>query len=148
MNPEYSSPQGVNYPQVGNYPAKTEHEIGPSIQQPVIIQDQPQMIPVHEPSPRDVKIAVDDHRHHNAEDKIPVVSRTMAMIILIMNIFLPGWGTVVLGFLSPHHTTYFILIGLLQFILVGLIIGWVWAIITGVKTWNKASRHHEENYAY
>jgi hypothetical protein len=129
MNPE-------RYPQI------------PTIQQPPQYQD-PQVIVIEDH--RSVPIYESEshhhsHKHHESwDDRIPVVSKLCALIILLLNIFLPGWGTIVLGIISPHHTSFFILIGFLQFILTGIIIGWVWSIITGVKVWIKASNHNINN---
>jgi hypothetical protein len=80
-----------------------------------------------------------DHSHSDSHhSKIPVISTTWAILILILNIFLPGWGTVALLCFSTHHKLYFLLLGLLQFLLLCLIIGWVWAIITSVQVLKKS----------
>lgn len=81
---------------------------------------------------------------HDKHERIPVISKTCAIILLIVNILLPGWGTVFLAAFSPH-TGYFILIGLLQFLLAGFIIGWIWAIYTSMQVLYK-SKHHSHTH--
>ena len=132
---EYSSHQERNY-NLANEPYE-----GPTFQQPAMIQQPHSTVPVVSDQNAVHNKAV--HMHHSEEDKIPIVSKTLAVIILFMNIFLPGWGTVLLGFISEHHTTYFVLIGLLQFILTSIIVGWIWAIITAAKVWSKAFSQNE-----
>lgn len=65
---------------------------------------------------------------------IPRVDPCTALIILLLNIFFPGWGTVVLGCVGYNaNCCKFLLLGILQFLLVPVIlIGWIWAIITGI----------------
>jgi hypothetical protein len=88
---------------------------------------------IQEPAQIVYTVPIQEHHHPYNGCKIPVLSKTCAIIILIINIFIPGWGTMILGCYSDHHMGYFILKGLLQFLLAGLIVGWVWSIITGVK---------------
>ncbi len=111
------------------------------MEQPVVISQYPNDIPPQ--YPKEVNVNVHHVHHYEEESKIPCLSKSWAIIILIMNIFLPGWGTIVLGCLSEHHSSYFILIGFLQFLLAGIIIGWIWAIITGVKVLNKSASDYE-----
>ena len=70
--------------------------------------------------------------------KVPVVSTECAIIVLIINILLPGWGTMLLGCISDHNCGYFFVIGLIQFFLTVLLIGWIWSIITGIKCLRKS----------
>jgi hypothetical protein len=113
------------------------------IEQPGAISQSPNEYPPQYQPPKEVNVNVHHIHHYEEESKIPCLSKTWAIIILIINIFLPGWGTIVLGCLSEHHSSYFILIGFLQFLLAGLIIGWIWAIITGVKVLNKSASNYE-----
>ena len=86
-----------------------------------------------------VPIIVNQENYYEEDhSKIPRMSTCCAVILLFVNIFLPGWGTVALMCFSNHHKCYFLLIGLLQFILISIIIGWVWAIITSVQVIKKS----------
>lgn len=104
--------------------------------------NQPNIVIIEHQDPhnvRDVPIIVGRDGHPEYEhSKIPIISTSCAVILLIVNIFLPGWGTVALMCFSHHHKIYFLLIGLLQFLLTCIIIGWVWAIITSVQVIKKS----------
>ena len=64
---------------------------------------------------------------------IPHVNSCMALIILIINIFLPGTGTMLTGCCGTGaNCCAFLLLGILQFLLFPLLIGWVWSICTGI----------------
>lgn len=63
--------------------------------------------------------------------EIPSTTQVIAIILLIVNIFLPGWGTFVMGFLNGVKTKT-ILVGIVQFFTAFLIIGWVWSIWWGI----------------
>mmetsp|Transcript_9548 Transcript_9548/g.10559 ORF Transcript_9548/g.10559 Transcript_9548/m.10559 type:complete len:86 (+) Transcript_9548:42-299(+) len=60
-----------------------------------------------------------------------VKSKVWVWIILILNIVLPGVGTMVAGCIYKCHRKS-IIIGLLQLLLFPFIIGWVWSVIWGV----------------
>jgi hypothetical protein len=63
----------------------------------------------------------------------PRLTKANAVVILLLNIFFPGLGSVIMGCISPGAEG-FICIGILQFFLVPLfLIGWVWSIITGLN---------------
>ncbi len=62
------------------------------------------------------------------KDMIPVVNKTYAVIILVLNIFFPGFGTMAMGFYLYQN----FVIGILQFVLSFCIIGWIWSVIWGV----------------
>ncbi|CAM9819892.1 unnamed protein product [Ascophyllum nodosum] len=59
----------------------------------------------------------------------PTVSEILALIIFVMNIFLPGVGTIIVGLLACSCEIF--IVGILQTITAGLIIGWVWSIWWG-----------------
>ena len=61
----------------------------------------------------------------------PVLQVGLALAILILNIFLPGIGTIVMGCVGNNSASW-ICIGICQMFLVFLVIGWIWAIITGI----------------
>lgn len=60
----------------------------------------------------------------------PVLEMPVAAVVLIANILVPGLGTLIAGIMAKQK-----LIGraVLQFILWIVIIGWIWAIVTGVQ---------------
>ena len=65
----------------------------------------------------------------------PKVESSMGLIVLILNIFFPGWGTVIAGVLTQEaeKKTPAIIVGILQFILAYFLIGWFWSIWWGFK---------------
>lgn len=81
--------------------------------QPVVIMQQQQ------PAPKPKKKAA--------------IDSDMAMIILIVNIITPGLGTMVAGCADSENCCKWTCLGFLQMLLAPLIIGWVWAICTGVE---------------
>lgn len=60
----------------------------------------------------------------------PVLSVPEAAAVLIVNILLPGVGTIVAAVIGQKKI---IGRGIAQFFLTIIIVGWVWAIITGVQ---------------
>ncbi|KAI0558406.1 SPEC3/Stum [Gracilaria domingensis] len=62
-----------------------------------------------------------------------------ANIVLIINVFAPGVGTIIAGCLGTHGGTA-ICIGLLQLLLFPVIIGWIWALI-----WSLALRREAKH---
>lgn len=66
----------------------------------------------------------------------PVLETPMAAVVLIVNILVPGLGTLIAGILAHQK-----LIGraVAQFLLAIVIVGYVWAIITGVQALINAS---------
>ena len=66
----------------------------------------------------------------------------MVIIILIINIFLPGIGTMIISCLGEKHSYSFIWIGILQFMLAPLLCGWIWSIFTGYQLLKSSN----ENY--
>jgi len=68
----------------------------------------------------------------NSKNDYPILGKTLALIILILNIFFPGLGTMIMGCSSESCGKWFCY-GLLQSLLAPLIIGWIWAICTGIK---------------
>lgn len=55
----------------------------------------------------------------------PKVNKTTALLVLIINIFAPGLGTVIAGFLDARGlNAKLILYGIIQLIVI--VIGWIW----------------------
>ena len=69
--------------------------------------------------------------------QMPVLETSIAVVVLVVNIFLPGIGTIVAGVVGKHKM---IGRGVVQFLTWWLIVGWVWAIITGVQCLTNAKR--------
>lgn len=55
-----------------------------------------------------------------------------SLVILVINIFMPGVGTIISAFLSDNRETLTILIGVAQLVTSAVIFGWIWAIIWSV----------------
>ena len=55
--------------------------------------------------------------------------------MFVVNILLPGVGTLVAGIKSERNTT--MVIGVLQFLLAFLIVGWIWSIYWGWLIYKK-----------
>jgi hypothetical protein len=72
------------------------------------------------------------------KDVIPITTPITAYLILILNIFLPGVGTMWMACAGDKFIGINILHGLLQIITAWLIIGWVCAILWGVLCVNRA----------
>ncbi len=73
-------------------------------------------------------------------DNVPTVERSpMGILCLILNILLPGIGTIVAGVVAKGNLARDIIIGLLQFFTSGIIIGWIWSIVWGVLIFKKSS---------
>lgn len=81
---------------------------------------------------------------------IPAVSECGALIVLILNIFWPGLGTVILGLIGYQaNCCAFFCLGLLQFILAPvLLIGWIWAICTGCSAMRVAAQPPQNAAVY
>ncbi len=81
-------------------------------------------------------IIVEERRepiYHDVKmNKYPIVSTKFAVLILFINIFLPGIGTLIISCIS-NDPGYFILFGLGQILTAWIIVGWVWALFTSLK---------------
>ncbi len=72
-------------------------------------------------------------------ETIPSVSTCMAGLVLIINIFLPGLGTLLLACLGPSFTcTTQTCVGILQILTAPFIIGWIWSIYWGILACSKS----------
>ena len=65
----------------------------------------------------------------------PKVESNMAIIILLVNFFFPGIGTLLAGIMTQEteKKNPAIIVGIIQFILASFLIGWLWAIYWGYK---------------
>jgi hypothetical protein len=72
-------------------------------------------------------------------DNIPTTSKVVGIIILILNIFFPGVGTMLLACIGGSFVVEHLVIGLLQFFTAFLIIGWIWSIYWGILVMQKSN---------
>lgn len=72
--------------------------------------------------------------------QVPSVPKATGLLVLILNIFLPGTGSILAGLQANSSSCVFI--GVIQFFLFGLLFGWIWSIWWGVLIYNK-SKYHE-----
>lgn len=74
------------------------------------------------------------------KNNIPSMNVVLAIVILCINICLPGIGTICFICLGGGaNWTEHLIVGLLQFVLTFLLIGWVWSICWGVFAVMKSS---------
>ena len=72
------------------------------------------------------------------EDPYPVLSIPMAWLILIVNIFFPGVGTIVVGCMGVENPGYFFCWGIFQLLTAFFLLGWILAIQTSIALILKA----------
>ena len=73
------------------------------------------------------------------KEDIPVLPRGVAIILIIMNIFIPSSGTLLLACLGNEFKPTQIIVALLQFLLTGILIGWIWSVWWGILIVEKSS---------
>lgn len=61
----------------------------------------------------------------------PIVKREEALIVLLINLFVPGVGTIAAGIMGDKPL---IGRGIAQLVLALIIVGWIWALITSLQT--------------
>jgi hypothetical protein len=76
-----------------------------------------------------------DYRAHRSNQQVPTLDTNWGTGMLIVNIFLPGVGTLVAGIKSERNTT--MVIGVFQFLLAFIIVGWIWSIYWGYLLYKK-----------
>ena len=75
------------------------------------------------------------------ERSICKVDRNMGVIILLLNIFFSGAGTIVAGILTggTFQVINNIIVGFLQLLLFPYcLLGWIWSIYTGILIYKKS----------
>jgi hypothetical protein len=111
-NNNYQAPlNNTNNP---NYPAAMQHHH--TTNTVVLQQQQPTIIIIEKSS-------------------YPSVNKCLAIIILLLNCIIPGFGTILMG-CSSQNCGEWLCTGILQFLLCPLLIGWIWSICTGLKCLN------------
>ena len=67
------------------------------------------------------------------QDSIVKVDKTMAIVLLILNIFFPGLGTLINACMGDGGVVGDqIIVGILQWLTAICIFGWIWAIWWGI----------------
>jgi len=68
--------------------------------------------------------------------QVPTLQTGLAIGMLIVNVIVPGLGTLITGIMTGKP-----LIGraIAQFLLAFIVVGWVWSIVTGVQLLSNAS---------
>eukprot|EP00347_Sterkiella_histriomuscorum_P018022 403347084 len=81
------------------------------------------------------------------DDKsINATSSGIALACLILNIFIPGMGTILNAGVG-YRVCPGVLYGILQFLLTPLfLIGWIWSIVYGIRCIQIAERKHSDGY--
>ena len=75
----------------------------------------------------------------NWQSSIPSMSKGMATILLIINIFFPGLGTMISACAGGGNMiTDQLIVGILQWFTAGCLVGWIWAIWWGFLMMGKA----------
>ena len=80
-----------------------------------------------------------------SEEDINPTNAAMASVCLILNIFLPGFGTILNACLGVRVLPGLIY-GFLQILLTPILIGWVWSIIYGIKIVQRSGKERSVYY--
>lgn len=65
----------------------------------------------------------------------PIVDMNMAIVVLIVNLLVPGIGTIVAGVMGEKPL---IGRGVVQLLTSWLIVGWIWALVTSIQVLQNA----------
>ena len=77
-------------------------------------------------------------------ERIPVVSNSNAIVILVLNIIFPGLGTIILAFKSTKISIEHFLIGIVQFLLFFFFfVGILWSIWMSILVLQKTGKKEE-----
>ncbi len=78
---------------------------------------------------------------HNAKVNEIKLEGNMGLIVFVLALLVcPGLSTIIAGFLCKNddQKKSAIMIGILQALLVFLLVGWIWAIMSGWKIYNNS----------
>lgn len=76
--------------------------------------------------------------------KINKLTPNQGLFVFILNCILPGWGTVSAGIISQQNVCNNLVFGIVQMITAVLLVGWLWAMLTGYLVWNKSKETEDE----
>jgi len=142
--PTFQHPPHTFQPQIHNYPPNTHPyptqshnvhpaHINPHPYPPVAQHTSTNNVIVVQPSTTPIVI---NGNNNNAD--YPQLPVGLALAVLILNVFFPGIGTMVMGCNSGAYAGSWICIGICQMFLCFILIGWIWAIITGIICLSRA----------
>ena len=76
--------------------------------------------------------------------RIVKMNRITASFLLIINVFFPGVGTIIMSFMGGDEILIEqLIIGVLQMVLISCLIGWIWSIYWGIIIYRKS---YDENH--
>lgn len=75
--------------------------------------------------------------YNELQSEIPSTDTVIAVILLIVNIFFPGWGTAVMACIGGFKIRT-LLVAVVQFFTAFIIIGWIWSIWWGILCLQRA----------
>ncbi len=83
---------------------------------------------------------------HGLKEEIAPVGSCCGCMLLLLNIFFPGFGTMINSCLGHHCSGTTFLVGIAQLLLTPLLIGWIWSIWWGCLMTNSEHHHVEEHH--
>ena len=79
----------------------------------------------------------------------PYVPYRVAPIVLVFNIFFPGFGTIIAAYYDPKGINCkAVTCGIFQFALTIVLVGWIWSVVQGCAIYNKSRELADENQNY
>jgi hypothetical protein len=66
------------------------------------------------------------------QESLPKVDKCIGIVLLLLNIFFPGLGTMICACIGGKFQVEHLIVGLIQLFTAACIIGWVWSIWWGV----------------
>ena len=76
-------------------------------------------------------------------DANPLVPQDIALVVLILNIVMPGIGTIVSAYYDPNGCNCkTVTFGILQSLLIIVIVGIVWSILQGLAIYHKSNNYY------
>mmetsp|Transcript_25619 Transcript_25619/g.24913 ORF Transcript_25619/g.24913 Transcript_25619/m.24913 type:complete len:80 (+) Transcript_25619:2-241(+) len=72
------------------------------------------------------------------DESIAKMDQSMAIVCLVLNILIPGIGTMINACYHEKPAAG-VCYGILQLLTCWIIVGWIWAIVYGVKIMEKAN---------
>ena len=77
----------------------------------------------------------------------PLVTLDIALVVLIVNILVPGVGSMVAAYYDPKGCNSKCgIFGILQLLLAVIIVGWIWSIVQGVAIYKKSHDYYSPDF--